>query len=334
MQLRVHARESGHEIEYTASDEYQRRLVCSICGQILRSLIALQRHQLACHNLEKSSETGTVKSKPPTAEFYFCSFCSMTFKTAKQSVVHRRTSDHKETVMRIKAGVNEGVVFRKRYCPHCNEAQTTLAVHKQHLLEKHIELCHRWVCYEGKTIFIHHVMGEFLINSLSRFRCPKCGKRFALSQDLTWHTHINRCTAPQEKAPVDNLESSKQLKCDECYFATDSKAELLFHVTLHGEPAKLDSPDSAENPTVKYECLVCNKRFGKATLRDHFRYHTGERPFPCGRCSAMFSRRSAAKLHQSQCRDSAGTSNSPADVAKSRERKYTCAECNNAFHTK
>lgn len=136
LQLRSHAKETGHNASYTASDEYQQRIKCDICSKIVRSMVALQRHQLAKHVARGKGKSEVAHPAP-----YFCSFCSMNFSTAKEAVLHRRTSSHKEAV---KARKNEiGLLDTARECPHCDRKQPTLKAHKSHLLLCHPELCHR-----------------------------------------------------------------------------------------------------------------------------------------------------------------------------------------------
>lgn len=133
LQLRIHAKETGHEESLTASDEYQQRIRCKSCPRVVRSLVALQRHQLSCHAAKTAREGDAAP--------YFCSFCSMNFATAREAVLHRRTSSHKEVVKARKC--SEAVVGRQ--CPHCEEKQANLSAHKSHLLDRHPELCYRRV---------------------------------------------------------------------------------------------------------------------------------------------------------------------------------------------
>jgi len=139
-QLRLHAKETGHDASYTASDEYQQRIKCDLCPQIVRSLVALQRHQLTCHITKDKEEDEVAEASQPAP--YFCSFCSVNFITAQEAVMHRRTPSHKEVVRarKIQEGLLETVT---RKCPHCGENQSSLTAHKSHLLQNHPELCHK-----------------------------------------------------------------------------------------------------------------------------------------------------------------------------------------------
>ncbi|XP_011693666.1 PREDICTED: zinc finger protein 845-like isoform X1 [Wasmannia auropunctata] len=297
-QLRLHARETGHTASHTASDVYQQRIKCDLCPQVLRSLVALQRHQLTNHVTKDKEKSEVVVDARPTP--YFCSFCSMNFITAQEAVLHRRTSSHKETVKARKS--EEGLLDTERDCPHCDQKQPNLAAHKNHLLLCHSELCHR---------------------------CPRCGTLFALSQDVTRHTREGNCLK-NDKSDAGEAESEeKEWKCKECIFSTDSKAEFIFHEALHAGAVEETNKGSGSSKLPKYKCPTCAKAFPKTSLRNHIRQHTGEKPFPCMRCSISFARRSLLIIHQRLC----STSSKSLDKT-GRRRSFICSHCKEGFYTK
>lgn len=132
LQLRIHSRETGHSLSATATDDYQQRIGCRHCSQVLRSRVALQRHQLTSHT---SKDT---QGKLPAP--YFCSFCSINFTTARDAVLHRRTASHKQIVKERKF---QGVKMSQRDCGHCGERFGQLKALKRHLLQSHHDLCHK-----------------------------------------------------------------------------------------------------------------------------------------------------------------------------------------------
>ncbi|KAG9428805.1 zinc finger protein [Apis mellifera carnica] len=161
-------------------------------------------------------------------------------------------------------------------------------------------------------------------------RCPKCGTLFAVSQDVTRHTRENKCQEDDEGSRS-KAKGSEEWRCGECSFSTESRSEFIFHEALHAGPVSPGcQAEKGAKPLAKYSCPVCKRAFAKVSLRNHIRSHTGERPFPCAKCLAPFSRRSDLNAHQKEC---AGSSSSGWPDA-ARKRGFACSECNNAFYTK
>ncbi|XP_053975655.1 zinc finger protein 624 [Hylaeus volcanicus] len=302
LQLRLHARETGHQESSTATDAYQQRIECNLCPQTFRSLVALQRHQLACHAAKNKDETNDSNQSGP----YFCSFCSMNFATAREAVLHRRTSSHKEVVKARKSKEKGLPTSTIRECPHCEKKQVNLVEHKDHLLRCHPELCHR---------------------------CPKCGMRFALSQDVTRHTRENNCRDNNKLKATKTAAVKDEWKCRSCSFSTDSRSEFIFHKALHSGTVRDDNDDSTSDgkSKPKYSCPICRRTFTKVSLRNHITRHTGERPFPCSKCFVSFKRRAELNAHQKEC---TGSARSAWLAESNRKRSFVCSECNSAFYTK
>lgn len=47
----------------------------------------------------------------------------------------------------------------------------------------------------------------------------------------------------------------------------------------------------------KMPCPICNRVFGKSSLRCHLRLHTNERIFKCDQCELKFTRKANLKEH-------------------------------------
>ncbi|KAA0201532.1 hypothetical protein HAZT_HAZT005423 [Hyalella azteca] len=94
-------------------------------------------------------------------------------------------------------------------------------------------------------------------------------------------------------------------------------------------------------------CPMCPKTVScSATLRDHMRTHTGERPFSCSECGLAFSQRSNLRMHKRlhtgerpyMCgicgKTFARSSHLPAHMrTHTGEKPYVCTSCDHAFIT-
>lgn len=152
--------------------------------------------------------------------------------------------------------------------------------------------------------------------------------KFILSQEVTSHIRRKACKVQEHN----DTRSDASWNCSRCLFISDSQAECLFHEVLH------DSPET-QNVTVgdktkilqKYTCPLCPKSFRKASLRQHLRQHTFERPFVCSICKANFTRQSSLNNHvRSDHGDNLHKTDKKVTVL-GEVKEWKCNECSRVF---
>ncbi|XP_045785022.1 zinc finger protein Xfin [Maniola jurtina] len=265
-------------------------LSCATCDKEFRYNMEIKRHCLKaghalaitatdnyqelhrcqhCKQKFKSSVTLAAHLKSSHKQkAFFCLVCSKTFATSEEAKRHRQTSEHR---IRRKENMSQRGLDTKdlsKKCPYCTEKVILKNILE---LKDHIRRIHPNI----------------------KKKCPKCGKSFIFSQEVSRHIRDNACTF--QKAEI--LNSSILWNCSQCIFTTDSQAECFFHEVLHTEPLTETKSDGKNKTVQKYPCPICSKNFKKASLRLHLRQHTFERPFICSICGANFTRQSSLANH-------------------------------------
>ncbi|XP_019891445.1 zinc finger protein Xfin isoform X2 [Musca domestica] len=141
-----------------------------------------------------------------------------------------------------------------------------------------------------------------------KFYCEYCQAGFAQRKTLTYHMKQNCMTSNfKEKLDEHNL-THKNHPCLECKHVCDSVEELSEHMI------------EVHNRNARNQCHVCKKVFTmKASLIDHLRVHSGDKPFVCTICGKRFTQNSNLRQH----------------IMRHQNKKdFMCDLCPNAYVTK
>lgn len=116
----------------------------------------------------------------------------------------------------------------------------------------------------SNVFFLQCIISASLYRRIATFHCRVCNKGFMHRTDLKTHSRTHTGWVNYTKV---HLSHTSHL-LDHSYCITGSKTEL---------------------------CHLCNKKFTK--LQEHYRTHTGEKPYKCEKCGREFSIRGSLKRH-------------------------------------
>ncbi|KAK6627413.1 hypothetical protein RUM44_009890 [Polyplax serrata] len=281
----------NHVNLHSKSSKYQ----CELCGKkfIQKPNLTdhLRKHKgeyrykcPVCHKAFIRRSVLKVHVLAHKSESHMCQYCGKQFKNLTNLTVH----------IKICSG------DLKFCCDKCDKKFPIRSLLKRHISIRHnseyLFVCS--ICSKGfgKNSDLRTHMRSH--SDKKPFRCSKCNNCYKSLSNLNQHMKVHstgaslECTICSKKFTrqdclTDHLNQhtgDKPYKCMTCLKAFANRINFNIHVKRHNGTLK------------KKACPICGKLFNKG-LKDHMTSHSGEKPYSCKQCLAVFTVKSSLNKH-------------------------------------
>ncbi|XP_015431331.1 PREDICTED: uncharacterized protein LOC107187695 [Dufourea novaeangliae] len=250
----------------------------------------------------------------PEEHYLECDYCPETFASKDVLEEHLKIHDYKimhfcedcsEEFPTNKAKRNHNVVcIKKLLCKYCDTILDSKGKKRQHE-QKHCDTMYGQLCDVCGEKFKHqgtldqHVKTQHM-SWEKIFECPKCPKKFAFKQKLSFHLKSVHTTL-------------RAYLCEDCGADFKNPASLRHHRIRKHQPVgnKRECPVCHKlvpfyslskhmhtHKAYTIQCPHCDKMFkNSSTLKQHVRIHEDQRQYRCDTCGVGFNRRDGLRLH-------------------------------------
>lgn len=250
----------------------------------------------------------------PEEHYLECDYCPETFASKDVLEEHLKMHDYKimhfcedcmEEFPTNKAKRNHNIVcIKKLLCKYCDIMLDSKGKKRQHE-QKHCDNMYGQLCDVCGEKFKHqgtldqHVKTQHM-SWEKIYQCPKCPKKFAFKQKLSFHLKSVHTTL-------------RAYLCEDCGADFKNPASLRHHRIRKHQPVgnKRECPVCHKlvpfyslskhmhtHKAYTIQCPHCDKMFkNSSTLKQHVRIHEDQRQYRCDTCGVGFNRRDGLRLH-------------------------------------
>lgn len=250
----------------------------------------------------------------PEEHYLECDYCPETFASKDVLEEHLKLHDYKimhfcedcsEEFPTNKAKRNHNIgCVKKLLCKYCDMILDSKGKKRQHE-QKHCDSMYGQLCDVCGEKFKHqgtldqHVKTQHM-SWEKIFQCPKCPKKFAFKQKLSFHLKSVHTTL-------------RAYLCEDCGADFKNPASLRHHRIRKHQPVgnKRECPVCHKlvpfyslskhmhtHKAYTIQCPHCDKMFkNSSTLKQHVRIHEDQRQYRCDTCGVGFNRRDGLRLH-------------------------------------
>ncbi|XP_046490359.1 uncharacterized protein [Neodiprion pinetum] len=297
----------------------QRKIVINrLKDEDIISLYENRHNMVMKEDVELSQNSGddmfVIEETIPLEDYLECDYCPATFPFNDVLQEHMKTHDYKilhycedcnTEFSTNKARKNHNITcMQKLICKYCELMLDSKGKKRQHE-QKHCDSMYGQLCdYCGEkfkhqgTLDQHIKMQHMSWEKV--FQCPKCPKKFAFKQKLSFHVKSVHTTL-------------RAFLCEDCGADFKNPASLRHHRIRKHQPVGNKRECTVCHKLVPFyslskhmhthkaytiQCPHCDKMFkNSSTLKQHVRIHEDQRQYRCDICGVGFNRRDGLRLH-------------------------------------
>lgn len=293
----------------------QRKIIINrLKDEDIISLYEDRNNAVLKETLSESLEDIFMDDSIPLEDYLDCDYCPETFPTIDVLEDHLKTHDYK--IMHYcedcltefstnKAKKNHNITcMQKLICKYCDVMLDSKGKKRQHE-QKHCDNIYGQLCDYCGEKFKHqgtldqHIKTQHM-SWEKVFQCPKCPKKFAFKQKLSFHLKSVHTTL-------------RAYLCEDCGADFKNPASLRHHRIRKHQPVGNKRECMVCHKMVPFyslskhmhthkaytiQCPHCDKMFkNSSTLKQHVRIHEDQRQYRCDICGVGFNRRDGLRLH-------------------------------------